>query len=85
MAMTGVIDRAALPAALDRVAELPGDRVQLAPLLAAAYRLFDRVGAHDAFYVVLAQLQGAPLLTADGRLARAAEALGVTVLLRQSR
>ena len=79
------IDRDELERALPRLMNVPGERVPLAPLLPHAYALFDRVGAHDAFYVVLAQLQGAALLTADGPLAIAAEALGVTVLLRQSR
>ena len=85
MAFLGTLDRSRVPAAVALIAGMPGERVPLAPLLPHAYALFDRVGAHDAFYVVLAQLQGAPLLTADGPLARAAEALGVTVLLRQSR
>lgn len=85
MAFQGLVERSRLPAAITRVARMPGERVPLAPLLPYAYELFDRVGAHDAFYVVLARLHGAPLLTADGPLATAAEALGVTVLLRRSR
>lgn len=85
MAFQGLLERSRIPAAITRVAKMPGERIPLAALLPYAYDLFDRVGAHDAFYVVLARLQGAPLLTADRPLARAAEALGVTVLLRQSR
>lgn len=80
----GLIPRTQLAAAITKVQNMPGERVPLAPLIPFAYELFDRVAAHDAFYVALARLRGAPLLTADGPLARSAEALGVTVLLRQS-
>lgn len=82
MVNTGTIPRDALPAAIQHVADMPGDRVPLAPLLPAAYQLFDRVGAHDSFYVALALSRGATLLTSDAPLARAAEQIGVTVLLR---
>lgn len=67
---------------LDRMSEIPGSRSALAPLLSAAHSLFDQVGAHDSFYVVLALAHRAPLLTSDGALARAAESLGVKVLFR---
>lgn len=79
MASTGKIARAAVPVALDRLRLMAAQHIPLAPLLPAAYRLYDRVGAHDVFYVVLAQLRDAPLLTTDGPLARAATDLGVDV------
>lgn len=82
MVNTGTIRRDALPTAIQHVADMPGDRVSLAPLLPAAYQLFDRVGAHDSFYVALALARGATLLTSDAPLARAAEQIGVSVLLR---
>ncbi len=41
------------------------------PLLDRALDLRDSVSAYDAVYVALAELLGAPLLTADLRLARA--------------
>jgi predicted nucleic acid-binding protein len=85
MTTRGTLGRAVLPTALQRVSELQGERVPLAPLLPTAFRLFDHVGAHDSFYVALALARGATLLTSDAPLARAAEQLGVTVLLRQSR
>ncbi len=85
MTLYSDIERDELTRAVELLCAIPGERVPLAPLLPHAYALFDRVGAHDAFYLVLAQLRGAPLLTADGPLARTAESLGVTVLLRQSR
>lgn len=84
MALHGDIERSDVARAIDALIEMPGERVPIAALLTAAYGLFDNVGAHDAFYVVLARLHDAPLLTSDAHLAAAAEALGVTVLLRQS-
>ncbi len=44
-------------------------------LIALADRLADRLSAADAFYVALARARGAPLLTADAALARAASGL----------
>ncbi len=41
---------------------------ELAPF---AWRYYQNVSAYDAFYVAVAHLHGIPLLTADGRLARA--------------
>lgn len=82
MVNRGVITRDRLPTAVRLLAEMAGDRVPLAPLLPAAYQLFDRIGAHDVFYAVLALARGATLLTSDGPLARAAEQIGVSVLLR---
>lgn len=84
MVNTGVIGRGELPAAIQHVADMPGERVPLAPLLRAAYQLFDQVGAHDSFYVALALALRATLLTSDAPLARAAEQLGVSVLLRRA-
>ena len=78
------LGRESVATALDTIAALPSDRVPLAPLLSAAYALFDRVGAHDSFYVALALGRDAALLTSDGPLARAAEQCGVKVLLRPS-
>lgn len=78
----GDVGRATVASAVARLAELPGERVPLAPLLPAAFQLLDRIGAHDSFYVVLALVRGASLLTSDGPLARAAEQLGARVLFR---
>jgi len=51
-------------------------------LLAGAWELRDRVRISDAFYVACAQALGLPLLTTDGRLARA-PLPGTTVTLVQ--
>lgn len=82
MVTTGVIQRERLSTALGLLAKMTGDRVSLAPLLPAAYRLYDRVGAHDSFYVALALERGATLLTSDAPLARAAEQVGANVIFR---
>ncbi len=50
-------------------------RWPIAPLLARAWCLTDRVAARDGLYVALAQSLGAPLLTTDARLRRAASGL----------
>lgn len=80
MVNVGEIDRAKVPDALTDLADLVEENAPLGSMLMAAYSLFDRVGAHDAFYVVLARAQDAPLLTTDAALARAARSLGVGVL-----
>ena len=80
----GEVSRAVVATAVARVVQLPGERVALAPLLPAAYRLFDRIGAHDSFYVVLSLVRHVPLLTSDRALARAAGQLGARVLFRPS-
>jgi len=41
------------------------------PLLGRVWELHHSVGAYDGLYVALAEALGAPLLTADGRLANA--------------
>ncbi len=51
-------------------------------LLATVWQLRDRVRIADAFYVACAQTLGLPLLTTDGRLARA-PVPAVTVILVQ--
>ena len=48
-------------------------------LLRAQWELRHNLSAYDAAYLVLAREFRAPLLTTDGRLARAAESLGVEV------
>jgi predicted nucleic acid-binding protein len=55
-------------------AELPGiafRKVELAPLLGRVWELKDNLTPDDAAYVAVAELLGAPLVTADLRLMRA--------------
>ncbi|WP_441246094.1 type II toxin-antitoxin system VapC family toxin [Kitasatospora sp. McL0602] len=55
-------------------AQLPGlpfRKVELAPLLGRIWELKDNLTPDDAAYVAVAELLGAPLITADLRLMRA--------------
>lgn len=73
------VERAEL--AVVDLAHLRLRRVSLGPLLSEAFALRDRFSAHDAFYVVLARRRDAALVTADSRLARAAEGITKVVLV----
>jgi predicted nucleic acid-binding protein len=66
--------------ALDDLAALPIVHHTHAPLNRRVWRLRDNFTAYDATYVALADVLDMPLLTADARLARAAEPL-VRVML----
>ncbi len=48
------------------------ERYSHMPLLPRIWQLRDNLTAYDAAYVALAEALGAPLVTADARLARAA-------------
>lgn len=48
-------------------------RVAIVPLVAQVFALGDRFAAYDAFYVAVARLGGATLVTCDRGLARAAK------------
>ncbi len=79
MELSGAVseDRSAL--ALRRLLTLRATRLQIKPLLGEAWMLRHNLTVADALYVVLARRLGAPLVTADQRLA-ASPGLGVTVL-----
>lgn len=65
--------------ALTDLLDLPLERYAHEALLPRAWTLRDNLSAYDATYVALAEVLedgGAPLLTADRRLARAARAHG---------
>ncbi len=59
--------------AIESFLELHIERHPARPLLRAMWRHRHDISAYDASYVALAQSLGAPLLTCDRRLARAAE------------
>lgn len=58
--------------ALIDLAVLPLQRAPHLPLLARVWELRDNLSAYDAAYVALAEALGTVLLTADGRVDRAA-------------
>lgn len=65
--------------ALEDLAELPLVHHDHKPLRARVWALRERMSAYDATYVALAEALDATLVTADGRLARAAAELVATV------
>lgn len=68
-------------AALRDLTSLPLRRIVHTGLLDRAWELRHNLSFYDGLYVALAELLGEPLLTLDGRLARAvAKASGIEVL-----
>lgn len=65
--------------ALEDLGDWPIDRVPHSILTQEAWRHRHNVSAYDAFYVAVARLFEAPLLTTDGPLSRA-PALGIEIL-----
>jgi len=64
--------------AVEDLFEWPIDRIPHRTLLRAAWQHRNNVSAYDSFYVAAARLSDAPLITADGPLARA-PLLGIVV------
>ncbi|MFD2419129.1 type II toxin-antitoxin system VapC family toxin [Amycolatopsis pigmentata] len=58
--------------AVDRLPLLGVDHVSLDELLPRMWRLRAAISGYDAAYVALAEARAIPLVTSDGRLARAA-------------
>ena len=64
--------------AIDDLMDWPIDRIPHKSLVWTAWQHLNNVTAYDAFYVAVACLSNASLITADGPLARAPE-LGIVV------
>ena len=64
--------------ALEDLIDWPVDRIPHTALIREAWKHRQNVSAYDAFYVAVARLYDASLLTADGPLARA-PVLGIVV------
>ena len=69
--LRGLLDDTAAQLAVNDLRDWPGTRLGHQPLLRRAWELRHNVRGWDAFYVALAELLQATLLTRDGRLARA--------------
>lgn len=75
----GEIDADAAEDALDDLIAMPLRRVRHRELVPRAWELRDNVSFYDALYVSLAELLEQPLVTFDGRLARAVDGIGVEI------
>ncbi len=75
----GQLEARRAQAALEDLGDLPLVHHAHAPLRERVWSLRDRLTAYDATYVALAEALDATLVTADGRLARAAGDLVATV------
>lgn len=69
----GRLDSANARAVIEEMSAWPVERIPHHLLAPFAWEHFRNVSAYDAFYVAAAQLYQLPLITADGRLARALE------------
>jgi predicted nucleic acid-binding protein len=67
----GEIAGDAARAALDDLMAMPLRRVRHRELIPRAWELRENVSFYDALYIALAELLGQPLITFDGRLAKA--------------
>ena len=76
--LNGELGEARARMAVDDLVHWPVDRISHRPLAPLAWQHYQNVSAYDAFYVAAARAYDLPLLTADGRLARAS-GLGVVV------
>lgn len=69
----GTIDPSHATALLDDAARAPIDRFPHEPILRRAWQWRHDLSVYEAIYVALAEALGAPLCTADRRLARRVE------------
>ncbi len=76
--LRGALEEARALMAVEDMARWPLDRISHRTLAQLAWQYYHNVSAYDAFYVAAARTYGLPLLTADGRLARAPD-LGIVV------
>ena len=76
--LRGALEQTRAEIVVESLAYWPVRRVSLRDLVSVAWQHYHNVTAYDAFYVAVARAYGIPLLTADGRLARAPD-LGIVV------
>ena len=70
--LNGRLEPARAEAIIATLSQAPIERVSHRTLSLLAWRYYQNVSAYDAFYLALARVNGIPLVTCDGRLARAA-------------
>ncbi|HVM53572.1 MAG TPA: type II toxin-antitoxin system VapC family toxin [Acidimicrobiales bacterium] len=70
--LAGRLDVTAATQAVQDLRDWPGERFAHRPLLDRVWQLRQSVRTWDAFYVALAEVMQATLITSDSRLARAA-------------
>jgi predicted nucleic acid-binding protein len=68
----GEAEPASVTRALDRLVQLPVERLPIAPLVQRAWQLREHIELRDGLYIACTETLGATLLTLDGRLARSA-------------
>lgn len=71
LASSGELDQRRCELAITDLMALRLQRISHTRLVARCWELRDNLTVYDASYVALAEILGAPLLTADDRLARA--------------
>ena len=76
--LSGRLEEARAQMVVDDLTHWPVDRISHRSLAPLAWQYHRNISAYDAFYVAAARAHGLPLLTADGRLARAS-GLGIVV------
>ena len=72
----GRLDPGSARVAIEDMSAWPVERIPNRALASLAWEHYRNVSAYDALYLAAAQLYQLPLLTADGRLARAVESSG---------
>ncbi len=76
--LNGHVEEARARMVVDDLVHWPVERISHQSLAPLAWQRHRNISAYDAFYVAAASAHALPLLTADGRLARAS-GLGVVV------
>lgn len=81
--LRGEVEAAPATRAIETWGQLGIERVGVVGLLGRIWQLRDNLSAYDATYVAVAEALEVPLLTADGRLARAPGPRCTVVVVRR--